>query len=108
MPRNGSLILVRYATMIFLARNGFFPPGAKARRPAARNSFTRVHFMHSSFIILASFAPPDAPMRDAVLPYRISNAFVVQFQNTILPEAVHFWERALMVRETKSTIRLNR
>ncbi|KAH0956273.1 hypothetical protein HN011_005397, partial [Eciton burchellii] len=27
--------------------------------------------------------------------------------NTILPEAVHFWERALMVRETKSTIRLN-
>lgn len=30
------------------------------------------------------------------------------FQNTILPEAVHFWERALMVRETKSTIRLNR
>lgn len=33
---------------------------------------------------------------------------VIQFQNTILPEAVHFWERALMVRETKSTIRLNR
>ncbi|KYM98200.1 Leishmanolysin-like peptidase [Cyphomyrmex costatus] len=32
----------------------------------------------------------------------------VPFQNTILPEAVHFWERALMVRETKSTIRLNR
>ncbi|TGZ51629.1 Leishmanolysin-like peptidase [Temnothorax longispinosus] len=29
------------------------------------------------------------------------------WQNTILPEAVHFWERALMVRETKSTIRLN-
>ncbi|KYM88877.1 Leishmanolysin-like peptidase, partial [Atta colombica] len=28
--------------------------------------------------------------------------------NTILPEAVHFWERALMVRETKNTIRLNR
>lgn len=30
------------------------------------------------------------------------------FQNTILPEAVHFWERTLMVRETKNTIRLNR
>ncbi|KAH0551838.1 hypothetical protein KQX54_001994 [Cotesia glomerata] len=28
--------------------------------------------------------------------------------NTILPEAVHFWERTLMVRETKNTIRLNR
>lgn len=30
------------------------------------------------------------------------------FQNTILPEAVRFWEQALMVRETKDVIRLNR
>lgn len=29
-------------------------------------------------------------------------------QNTILPEAVQFWEQALMVRETKGVIRLNR
>lgn len=29
-------------------------------------------------------------------------------QNTILPEAVQFWEQALMVRETKEIIRLNR
>ena len=30
------------------------------------------------------------------------------FQNTVLPEAVHFWEMALMVRKTRSVIRLNR
>lgn len=30
------------------------------------------------------------------------------FQNTILPEAVQFWEQALMVRETRHIIRLNR
>lgn len=29
-------------------------------------------------------------------------------QNTILPDAVKFWEQALMVRETKEVIRLNR
>ena len=30
------------------------------------------------------------------------------FQNTILPEAVSFWEKALYVRETREAIRLNR
>lgn len=30
------------------------------------------------------------------------------FQDTILPEAVRFWEQALMVRQTKEIIRLNR
>lgn len=30
------------------------------------------------------------------------------FQDTVLPEAVQFWEQALMVRETKGVIRLNR
>lgn len=30
------------------------------------------------------------------------------FKNTILPQAVMFWEQALMVRETKDVIRLNR
>lgn len=29
-------------------------------------------------------------------------------QNTILPEAVQFWEQTLMVRKTKEVIRLNR
>lgn len=29
-------------------------------------------------------------------------------QATVLPEAVSFWEKALMVRETKAVIRLNR
>lgn len=29
-------------------------------------------------------------------------------QDTVLPEAVQFWEQALMVRETKGVIRLNR
>ncbi|XP_037950835.1 leishmanolysin-like peptidase isoform X2 [Teleopsis dalmanni] len=28
--------------------------------------------------------------------------------NTVLPEAVHFWEQALMVRQTKGVIKLNR
>lgn len=33
---------------------------------------------------------------------------VFYLQNTILPQAVHFWEQALMVRKTENVIRLNR
>ncbi|XP_044018752.1 leishmanolysin-like peptidase isoform X2 [Aphidius gifuensis] len=40
--------------------------------------------------------------------YRLDAEKFELINNTILPEAVHFWERALMVRETKNTIRLNR
>ncbi|XP_024887665.1 leishmanolysin-like peptidase [Temnothorax curvispinosus] len=40
--------------------------------------------------------------------FRLDDEKLDLINNTILPEAVHFWERALMVRETKSTIRLNR
>ncbi|XP_033218855.1 leishmanolysin-like peptidase isoform X2 [Belonocnema kinseyi] len=40
--------------------------------------------------------------------YRLDAEKFELINNTILPEAVHFWEKALMVRETKSTIRLNR
>ncbi|CAK9806829.1 Leishmanolysin-like peptidase [Anthophora quadrimaculata] len=40
--------------------------------------------------------------------YRLDDEKLDLINNTILPEAVHFWERALMVRETKSTIRLSR
>ncbi|XP_014219740.1 leishmanolysin-like peptidase isoform X2 [Copidosoma floridanum] len=40
--------------------------------------------------------------------YRLDDKKLELINNTILPEAVHFWERALMVRETKKTIRLNR
>ncbi|XP_032455411.1 leishmanolysin-like peptidase isoform X4 [Nasonia vitripennis] len=40
--------------------------------------------------------------------YRLDDKKFELINNTILPEAVHFWERALMVRETKGTIRLNR
>ncbi|XP_046600078.1 leishmanolysin-like peptidase isoform X1 [Neodiprion lecontei] len=40
--------------------------------------------------------------------YRLDDEKLDLINNTILPEAVHFWERALMVRETKNTIRLNR
>lgn len=39
--------------------------------------------------------------------YRLDDEKLDLINNTILPEAVHFWERALMVRETKSTIRLS-
>ena len=38
----------------------------------------------------------------------LSNIDQVFLQNTVLPEAVQFWEKALMVRETKATIRLSR
>ncbi|XP_044592458.1 leishmanolysin-like peptidase isoform X1 [Cotesia glomerata] len=40
--------------------------------------------------------------------YRLDAEKFDLINNTILPEAVHFWERTLMVRETKNTIRLNR
>ncbi|XP_043668427.1 leishmanolysin-like peptidase isoform X3 [Vespula pensylvanica] len=40
--------------------------------------------------------------------FRLDDEKLDLINNTILPEAVHFWERALMVRETKNTIRLNR
>ncbi|XP_014238873.1 leishmanolysin-like peptidase isoform X2 [Trichogramma pretiosum] len=40
--------------------------------------------------------------------YRLDDRKFELINNTILPEAVHFWERALMVRETRGTIRLNR
>ncbi|XP_037027187.1 leishmanolysin-like peptidase isoform X1 [Bradysia coprophila] len=40
--------------------------------------------------------------------YRLDEDKFALINNTILPEAVHFWEQALMVRETKEIIRLNR
>jgi leishmanolysin-like peptidase len=40
--------------------------------------------------------------------FSFSNHFSISAQNTILPEAVSFWEHALNVRETKEAIRLNR
>jgi leishmanolysin-like peptidase len=40
--------------------------------------------------------------------YRLDEAKFELINNTILPEAVKFWEQALMVRETKEVIRLNR
>nr|XP_034194018.1 leishmanolysin-like peptidase [Osmia lignaria] len=40
--------------------------------------------------------------------YRLDDEKLDLINNTILPEAVHFWERALMVRETKGIIRLSR
>ncbi|XP_034944355.1 leishmanolysin-like peptidase [Chelonus insularis] len=40
--------------------------------------------------------------------YRLDAEKFDLINNTILPEAVHFWERTLMVRETRNTIRLNR
>ena len=33
---------------------------------------------------------------------------LVTLQNTVLPEAVSYWEQALMVRKTESVIRLSR
>ncbi|XP_065336991.1 leishmanolysin-like peptidase [Cloeon dipterum] len=40
--------------------------------------------------------------------YRLPREKFELINNTILPEAVHFWERALMVRKTANVIRLNR
>ncbi|XP_021940334.1 leishmanolysin-like peptidase [Zootermopsis nevadensis] len=40
--------------------------------------------------------------------YRLDREKFELINNTILPEAVHFWEMALMVRKTNSVIRLNR
>ncbi|XP_015585310.1 leishmanolysin-like peptidase isoform X2 [Cephus cinctus] len=40
--------------------------------------------------------------------YRLKTEKFELINKTILPEAVHFWQSALMVRETKNTIRLNR
>lgn len=42
------------------------------------------------------------------IPLRSLIILLISLQNTILPEAVKFWEQALMVRETKEVIRLNR
>lgn len=54
----------------------------------------------------------DQPLRillyydDSV--YKLEREKFLLINNTVLPEAVHFWERALMVRRTESIIRLNR
>lgn len=40
--------------------------------------------------------------------YRLDEEKFELINNTILPEAVHFWEQALMVRKTDNVIRLNR
>nr|CAD7426541.1 unnamed protein product [Timema monikensis] len=54
----------------------------------------------------------DQPLRvllhydDSV--YRLDAEKFELINNTVLPEAVQFWERALMVRKTSSVIRLNR
>ncbi|XP_059490130.1 leishmanolysin-like peptidase [Neocloeon triangulifer] len=40
--------------------------------------------------------------------YRLDREKFELINNTILPEAVHFWEQALMVRKTANVIRLNR
>ncbi|XP_050084903.1 leishmanolysin-like peptidase [Anopheles aquasalis] len=40
--------------------------------------------------------------------YRLNRDKFSLINNTILPEAVRFWEQALMVRQTKEVIRLNR
>ncbi|XP_075222194.1 leishmanolysin-like peptidase, invadolysin [Lycorma delicatula] len=40
--------------------------------------------------------------------YRLDEEKFQLINNTVLPEAVHFWEQALMVKKTGSVIRLNR
>lgn len=40
--------------------------------------------------------------------YRLDERKFQLINNTILPDAVHFWEQALMVRKTENVIRLNR
>lgn len=54
----------------------------------------------------------DSPLRILLYydesVYRLDSEKFDLINNTILPEAVTFWEQALMVRETKATIRLNR
>uniref|UniRef100_A0A8D8WJ44 Leishmanolysin-like peptidase n=3 Tax=Cacopsylla melanoneura TaxID=428564 RepID=A0A8D8WJ44_9HEMI len=40
--------------------------------------------------------------------YRLDAEKFQLINNTVLPEAVHFWEQALMVRKTEKVIRLNR
>ncbi|XP_065219578.1 leishmanolysin-like peptidase [Planococcus citri] len=40
--------------------------------------------------------------------YRLDEEKFLLINNTILPEAVQFWEKALMVRKTENVIRLNR
>uniref|UniRef100_A0A8W7PTP8 Leishmanolysin-like peptidase n=1 Tax=Anopheles coluzzii TaxID=1518534 RepID=A0A8W7PTP8_ANOCL len=54
----------------------------------------------------------DQPLRILIVydesVYRLDTDKFSLINNTILPEAVRFWEQALMVRQTKETIRLNR
>ncbi|XP_062702031.1 leishmanolysin-like peptidase isoform X1 [Aedes albopictus] len=54
----------------------------------------------------------DQPLRILLVydesVYRLDSAKFALINDTILPEAVRFWEQALMVRQTKEIIRLNR
>uniref|UniRef100_A0AAG5CW60 Leishmanolysin-like peptidase n=1 Tax=Anopheles atroparvus TaxID=41427 RepID=A0AAG5CW60_ANOAO len=54
----------------------------------------------------------DQPLRILIVydesVYRLDTDKFSLINNTILPEAVRFWEQALMVRQTKEIIRLNR
>ncbi|XP_059612345.1 leishmanolysin-like peptidase isoform X1 [Phlebotomus argentipes] len=54
----------------------------------------------------------DQPLRMTITydesVYRLDEDKFELVNTIILPEAVHFWEKALMVRETKQVIRLNR
>ena len=42
------------------------------------------------------------------LSARVTLLYVLPFQDTVLPEAVTYWSKALRVRKTESKIRLNR
>ncbi|XP_050546786.1 leishmanolysin-like peptidase [Daktulosphaira vitifoliae] len=71
-----------------------------------------IHGVHIEPVHIMRKRSVDQPLRILLYydesVYRLTEEKFQLINNTILPEAVRFWEQALMVRKTENVIRLNR
>ncbi|XP_055699747.1 leishmanolysin-like peptidase isoform X1 [Phlebotomus papatasi] len=95
---------------LFLSTNGYQAHHqCNHHHPKAHEVIHGAHIEPAHIIRKRSL---DQPLRMTITydesVYRLDEDKFELVNTIILPEAVHFWEKALMVRETKQVIRLNR
>ncbi|XP_063220729.1 leishmanolysin-like peptidase [Bacillus rossius redtenbacheri] len=108
--RNLEILFFGLATYFILPTKGFMGHApCNHVHPKEEDVIRDVHIEPAHSVVKRSI---NQPLRivlhydDTV--YRLGREKFELINNTVLPVAVHFWERALMVRKTNNVIRLNR
>lgn len=104
-----SFCVVFASTILSCAEGLFSHRNCKHIHPKLQEVIHGVHIEPAHIMKKRSI---DQPLRILLYydqsVYRLEEEKFLLINNTVLPEAIHFWEQALMVRRTENVIRLNR